>query len=82
MNAQQVLEELDRLGITVWWQQIGADQDPGTKIRYPASTPPELAASIEEHTDTLLKIMERRTGQAPGIYHRPPRQRPADGGAK
>lgn len=79
MRPQEVLEELDRLGITVWWQQIGADQDPGTRIRYPASTPPELAAAIEEHTDTLLKIMERRSGQAPGIYHRPPKQRP--GGA-
>ncbi len=76
MEPREILEELDRLGITVWWQQISAHQDPATRIRYPASTPSELAAAIEEHTDTLLKIMERRSGRAPGIYHRPPKERP------
>jgi hypothetical protein len=76
MTPKEVLAVLDRLGITVWWQQISADLEPGTYIRYPERTPLELRAAIDEHTETLLKIMERRPGQAPGIYHRPPKQAP------
>jgi hypothetical protein len=81
MNAHEVLAELDQLGITVWWQQISAGQDPGTTLQTSRPVPPELRAAIDENTETLLKIMERKTGQAPGIYHRPPKQRPVDGGA-
>jgi hypothetical protein len=81
MNAHEVLAELDRLGVTVWWQQISAHQDAGTTIQTSRPVPPELRAAIDEHTETLLKIMERRTGQAPGIYHRPPKPRPAAGGS-
>jgi hypothetical protein len=74
MTPQEVLAELDRLGVTVWWQQISADQDPETTLQTNRPVPPELRAALDEHTDTLLKLMEQRPGQAPGIYHRPPRR--------
>jgi hypothetical protein len=76
MNAREVLAELDRLGVAAWWQQISAAQDQGTTIQTSRPVPPELRAAIDENTETLLKIMERRPGRSPGIYHRPPRERP------
>jgi hypothetical protein len=81
MNAHEVLAELDRLGVTLWWQQTSAAQDPGTALRTARPVPPELRAAIDEHTETLLKSMERRPGQAPGSYHRPPKPPPGVGGS-
>ena len=74
MSPHEVLAELDRLGVTVWWQQISADQDPGTTLQTNQPVPPELRAALHEHTDTLLKLMEQRPGRVPGLYYRPPRQ--------
>jgi hypothetical protein len=76
MSPHEVLAELDRLGVTVWWQQISADLEEGTTLQTTRPVSPELRAALDEHTDTLLKLMERRSGEAPGIYYRPPKQTP------
>lgn len=74
MDAHEVLAELDRLQITIWYQQIGPDQDSGTTIRHPGSVPPDLAGAIKEHTGTLLKIGGfEPSRQAAGIFHRKPK---------
>lgn len=74
MKPQEILDELDRLQITIWYQQIGPDQDPFTLIRHPASVPPELASAIKEHTGTLLKISGfEPSRQAAGIFYRKPK---------
>ena len=75
MNPQEILAELDRLGIRVWWSEIGAQgrYSRTPKIRVPDSAPPELCEAIREHNDELLKIMDRRKGGVPGIYCRDPK---------
>jgi hypothetical protein len=73
VKPREVLEELDRLGVTVWWLQYGGDSlAPGTRIESIGQVSPELRAAIDEHTETLLQIMTRRPGESPGLYFRPP----------
>jgi hypothetical protein len=76
MGPREVLAELDRLGITIWWQQAspgpGAHLEPGTRIEPLSQVPRELRAAIDAHTETLLQVMSRRPGQTPGSYYRPP----------
>jgi hypothetical protein len=76
MGPREVLAELDRLGITVWWQQAssgaGADFEPGSRIEPLGAVPRELRAAIDAHTETLLQVMSRRPGETPGVYYRPP----------
>lgn len=74
MTPREILEELDRLGVTVWWQQLGADQDEGTTLQTSRPVPPDLRAAIDEHTGALLKIMHwEPSKQAAGIRIRKPR---------
>ncbi len=74
MNPQEILAQLDRLGIRVWWSKVGGQGRPSRtpEIRIPNSAPPELREAIREHNDELLKIMDRRKGGVPGIYYRDP----------
>ena len=78
MNPQEILAELDRLGIRVWWSRVGGQGRPfrAPKIRVPNNAPPELREAIREHNDELLKIMDRRKGGVPGIYYRDPQPPP------
>ncbi len=73
MSPREVLAELDRRNIMVYWMQDGADSlAPGTRIENVGCVSPELRAAIDEHTEMLLQIMTRRPGESPGLYYRPP----------
>jgi hypothetical protein len=75
VKPREILDELDRLGIRVWWREIGAQgrHSRTPKIRVQEGAPPELCEAIREHNDELLKIMDRRKGGVPGIYYRDPK---------
>ncbi len=79
MNAREILTELDRIGVVVWWQDLGKEPQPPS-LRFDGRlVPPSLAEEIRQNTVELHKIMRREASKkAPGIYHRQPR--PADGG--
>jgi hypothetical protein len=73
MSPREVLAELDRQNITVYWMQNGVDSlAPGTRIETVGWVSPELRSAIDEHTEMLLQIMTRRRGEAPRLYYRPP----------
>jgi hypothetical protein len=73
MSPREVLAQLDRQNITVYWIQYGADSlAPGTRIEPMGQVSPELRAALDAHTETLLPIMTRRPGEAPCLYYRPP----------
>jgi hypothetical protein len=77
VRPHEILEELDRLGVTVWWQQLRAHQDPDTTLQTSRPVSPELRAAIDEHAGALLKIMRwEPSKQAAGIRMR----KPEDGG--
>jgi hypothetical protein len=73
ITPREVLAELDRANIIVYWTQNGVDSlAPGTRIETVGRVSPELRAAIDEHTEMLLQIMTRRPGESPGLYYRPP----------
>ncbi len=78
LNPREILAELDRLGIRVWWSKVGGQERRSrtSKIRVPNSAPPELREAIRENNDELLKLMDRRKGGVPGIYYREPKPPP------
>jgi hypothetical protein len=78
VNPREILAELDRLGIQVWWSEIGGQgrYSRTPKIRVPDGAPPELCEAIREHNDELLKIMDRRKGGVPGVFYRDPKPLP------
>ncbi len=74
MKPREILNELDKLGVTIWHQHLG-DRDPGPfLIRIDRRTPSELKAEIERNTAELLKISAWKPAKTPGIYIRKPRQ--------
>jgi hypothetical protein len=78
MSPREVLAELDRGNIVVYWTQNGADSlVPGTRIETVGWVSPELRAAMDEHTEILLQIMTRRLGESPGHYFRLPGARGA-----
>jgi hypothetical protein len=73
MSPREVLAELDRQNITVYWIQYGVDAlAPGTRIEPMGQVSPELRDALDAHTEMLLQIMTRRPGETPGLYYRPP----------
>jgi hypothetical protein len=64
LTPLEILAELDRLGIRVWWSAVGGQgrHSRSPKIRVPRSAPPELCEAIREHNDELIRIMARRKG--------------------
>jgi hypothetical protein len=63
MSPREVLAELDRGNIAVYWMQNGADSPvSGTRIETVGWVSPELRAAADEHTKMLLRIMTRRLG--------------------
>ncbi len=73
ITPREVLAELDRGSIMVYWMQNGEDAlPPGTRIETVGWVSRELRAAIDEHAEVLLQIMTRRPGEAPGLYYRPP----------
>jgi hypothetical protein len=76
VNPREILAELDRLQITIWYQQLGPDQDTDAAIRFGTNHQrlyPELRRAIEEKTPELLKLARfEPSKQAAGIYYRKP----------
>ena len=85
MNPQEILTELDRLQITIWYQQLGPDQDPDAAFRFGTGRErvyPDLRRAIEEKTPELLKLARFKPSKsAAGIYIRKPREPEAEGSA-
>ncbi len=75
MNPHEILEELDRLGVTIWYVRYGAQLDYQAQIRHESSVPPELAQAISENREMLIRIGGFRPGDSPGMYYRPPKTR-------
>lgn len=78
MNPREIIAELDRVQITIWYQQRGRDQDPDAAIRFGDGHEriyPELRRAIEEKTPDLLKLASFEPSKStPGIYFRKPRK--------
>jgi hypothetical protein len=77
VTPNEVLRELDRLGITIFYQQLGPDQDPdmlhigndGEHVY------PELRRAIEERTPEILKLARFEPSRgAVAVYLRTPRE--------
>jgi hypothetical protein len=76
VNPHEILAELDRLQITIWYQQLGIDQDPDASFRLGEGQErayPEIRRAIEEKTPELLKLARfEPSDRASGIYIRKP----------
>ncbi len=74
MSAHEVLAELDRLGISIFYRQSGSG--PGTRIDVGVGLErayPELLRAIEERTPELLKQASFEASRhTPGVYVRRP----------
>jgi hypothetical protein len=83
MNPHEILAELDRLQITIWYQQLGPDQDPDAAIRFGTGNKhlyPELQRAVKEKTPELLKLGRFEPSKsATGIYIRKPNPPQAGG---
>ena len=74
MSAREVLAELDRLGISLFYRQSGPG--PGTRIDVGVGRErvyPELRRAIEERTPELLRVASFEASRhTPGTYLRRP----------
>ena len=57
MTPRGILDELDRLGVVLWWQHHGGEPRLPTLRSDNKRVPAELAEQIELRTEDLLKIM-------------------------
>ena len=76
MSAREVLEELDRLGISIFYRPLGPGQDLGAEISVGVGRErvyPELLRAIEERTPELLQMARFEPSRhTPGTYLRRP----------
>ncbi len=76
MSAREVLAELDRLGISIFYRPLGPGQDPGAGISVGVGRErvyPELLRAIEERTPELLREASFEASRhSPGTYLRRP----------
>lgn len=74
MKPQEILDELDRLDVVLWWQDLGRETRLPT-LRFDADkVPPRLAEQIRLHTEELHKIVGwEPSKRAAGIRMRKPR---------
>ena len=74
MSAREVLEELDRLAISIFYRSLGGGS--GTRIDVGVGRErvyPELLRAIEERTPELLKMARFEPSRhTPGTYLRRP----------
>ena len=76
MNAREILTELDRLAISIFYRPLGPGLDPGAGISVGVDRVriyPELLRVIEERTPELLRVARfERSRHTPGTYLRRP----------
>ena len=76
MSAREVLAELDRLGISIFYRPSGPGQDPGAGISVGVGRErayPELLDAIEARTPELLREASFEASRhTPGTYVRRP----------
>lgn len=74
MNPREILDELDRLGVVLWWQDLGNESSLPTLRFDSRKVPPELAEQIRLRTEELHKIVRwEPSKRAAGIRLRKPR---------
>ncbi len=75
MKPQEILEELDRLGVSIFYRSL-PNGLPAPPIRVGGGADrvyPELRRAIEERTPDLLRLASFRTSlHVPGTYVRRP----------
>ena len=76
MNAREILTELDRLAISIFYRPLGPGPDPGAGISVGVGRErayPELLRALEERTPEILKLARFEPSRhTPGIYLRRP----------
>ena len=76
MSAREVLEELDRLAISIFYRPLGPGRGPESKISVSLGRErvyPELLRALEERTPELLKMARFEPSRhTPGTYLRRP----------
>jgi len=76
VSAHEVLAELDRLGISVYYRAAGLGPGPRTRIEVGLGGErayPELLAALKERTPELLRIVRfERSRHTRGVYLRRP----------
>jgi hypothetical protein len=76
VSAREVLAELDRLAISIFYRPLGPGPDPGSGISVGIGRErayPELLRALEERTPELLKVASFEASRhTPGTYLRRP----------
>ena len=76
MTPQEIFAELDRLEITIFYQQMGRKHDPATQLLFGDGKErvyPGLRTAIMEQTSEILKLARFEPSRsAPDIYYRKP----------
>ena len=76
MSAREVLAELDRLAISIFYRAVGLGPRPRTRIEVGLGRErayPELLRALEERTPELLGLASFETSRhTPGVYLRRP----------
>ena len=76
MSAREVLEELDRLVISIFYRGFGPGPRPGVRLEVGLGRErarPELLRAIEERTPELLRLASFEASRhTPGTYVRRP----------
>jgi hypothetical protein len=76
MTPQEIFAELDRLEITIFYQRLGRNEAPGTRLRFGDGSErvyPELRSAIEKQAPEILKLARFEPSRsAPVIYYRKP----------
>jgi hypothetical protein len=76
LSAREVLAELDRLGISIFYRPLGPGPDAGAGISVGVGRErayPELRRALEERTPELLRLASFEASRhTPGTYVRRP----------
>ena len=74
MSAREVLAELDRLGISIFYRQLGPGPDTRIDVGVGRERAyPELLRAIEERTSELLRVARFEASRhTHGVYLRRP----------
>jgi hypothetical protein len=80
VKPQEILDELDRLKVTIWWQGLGRGPQPPVIRLDSRKVPPELAEQIRMNTAELhARLLQEHAAKAERLCEVPePRARARD----